>query len=202
MTDNSVEQKRPVLIWLLVIVGAICLVVFYFFIRKKRPDVILPPPNAMVAERENNITVNRYIEFVRSDTLSMSIDHQFTREAFTKLILATKSMAKAVDYKIIENLDDAQLLADHIVENQYETTHADDIRKAAELIATVLKNLQLKKYISLETDADKVIHAAEDISPRILALDQKEKIKLFFTESANILKNELKIIEGLSDILQ
>jgi hypothetical protein len=138
--------------------------------------------------KQDNSTVNAYITFVNNDKNKMALDHAYTNEAFLKLTSAIDAMAGEVDFDIKADLDKAKQCANKITENPFETSHADEIRKAAEILSGSLQNIQEAKFLSLANDADQVKSAAMAIDPKVLTLDQKEAVKSFFSKSSDLLE--------------
>jgi len=67
------------------------------------------------------------------------------------------------------------------------TRHADKIRSAADALSTSLQNMQQAKYPGLSTEAADVKSAASAINPAKLTLDQRDAVKSFFREAADLL---------------
>ncbi|GLU57408.1 hypothetical protein Dfri01_68690 [Dyadobacter frigoris] len=138
--------------------------------------------------KENNSTVAEYVTFVSNDKNKMELDHAYTNEALLKLTSAVDAMAGEVDYDIKADLEKARESANKITENPFETSHADEIRKAAEILSGSLQNIQIAKYPGLSSEAAQVKSSAMAIDPKILTLDQKDAVKGFFAKSADLLE--------------
>ncbi len=136
---------------------------------------------------ENNSTVTEYIAFVSNDKNKMTLDHAYTNDALLKLNAAISAMAGEVDFDIKGDLEKAKECANNITKKPFETSHADEIRKAAEILSGILQNIQMAKYPSLLKEAEAVKSAAMDINPEILTLDQRDAVKTFFAKGADIL---------------
>jgi hypothetical protein len=104
------------------------------------------------------------------------------------LIYATQNIAAETDYNIDTDITQAKDLADRIKEDPFETTHANSIRKAADILSNTLHNLQKEKYPSLSGEVNDVKNAASQINPDVLTLDQKQEVKGFFGEAADLLR--------------
>jgi len=65
--------------------------------------------------------------------------------------------------------------------------HADSIRVATDIITTELSNIQVTKYPGLKSDIVELSAASAAINPTIHTLDQKDAVKLFFREAAELL---------------
>jgi hypothetical protein len=59
----------------------------------------------------------------------MSLDHAYTNEALSKLIEATNAIANEVGYDVKADIE-RQGICKMISSDPFETTHADNIRKA------------------------------------------------------------------------
>ncbi len=189
MTEIKIEKKKPVWPWLLL--GAVILaLLLYFFVFNKEDemDEVAEAPASLIDIRENNSTVAAYVNFINSDTNKMSLDHSFTNEALLKLTDATNAMADEVGYSVKADLDKAKELANRITTDPFETSHADNLRKSADIISGSLQNLQKAKYPSLTNEAAEVQSATEGIKPETLILEQKDAVKTFFAKTAKLLE--------------
>lgn len=89
---------------------------------------------------------------------------------------------------VLEDLQRARELADKITDDPMATTHADNIKKAVEIINAALQNLQQAKYPELGAEAKKVLAASSNINIAELTLDQKETVKTYFKDAALLLQ--------------
>lgn len=191
MAEIKIEQKKQVWPWLLVgLVIAALLVYLLVFNNKKEDEMneVAETPAALIDVHENNSTVAAYVNFINSNTNKMSLDHDFTNEALLKLTDATNAMADEAGYSVKADLDKGKEYADKITNDPFETSHADNIKKAAEILAGSLQNLQRAKYPMLENDAAEVKSAAEAINAETLTLEQRDAVKSFFGKAANLLE--------------
>jgi hypothetical protein len=134
----------------------------------------------------DNSEVAEFVNYVRSDMKGMNLDHQTVNQAFTRLSDATTAKAKEVGYEA-ENLQQAKSTINQVTDDRYETTHADNIRKTAEIISDELAGLQQSKFPDLDNEANKVKKASESINPEELAMNQDDEIKDFLNEAADLL---------------
>ncbi len=81
----------------------------------------------------------------------MGLDHDYTNEALLKLIEATNAMANEAGYDVQADIEKAKEYAKMISSDPFKTTHADNIRKAADILTNVLQNIQKANYPSLES---------------------------------------------------
>ncbi len=138
--------------------------------------------------KENNSTVAEYVTFVSNDKDKMALDHDFTNQALLKLTSAVEAMAGEVDFDIKADMDKAKECANKITENPFDTSHADEIRKAADILSNAMQNIQMAKYPGLSNQVAEVKNAAMAIDPQTLTLDQKDAVKNFFSKSSELLE--------------
>ena len=114
----------------------------------------------------------------------MSLDHDFSHEALTKLANTTAALAQAHDLggeaDVMSNEARITSNADAILEDPYAGTHGDMIGEAAVAIAGILETVQRAAYPEYADVVAEVRTAADGISDETLALDQKEQIRDFF----------------------
>ena len=138
--------------------------------------------------KENNHTVAAYVNFIESSKEKMSLDHAYTNEALLKLIAATNAIADEVGFDVRADLENVKQYANMITQNPFETGHADNIRKADDIIANVLHNIQKAKYPGLANDVEELKRASESIKPGVLTLAQKDAVKNYFAKAADLLQ--------------
>lgn len=138
-------------------------------------------------ESDNNNTISEYINFVSADNNKMKLDHAYTSEALLKLTDATKAVADKAHYTINEDLNKIKDYAKQVTEDKLATTHANDIKKAADVITKVLGSIQEMKYPALSNEAGQLKEASSAINPDVLTLQQKNEIKKYFEKAADLL---------------
>ncbi|NCA86552.1 MAG: hypothetical protein EOM83_13435 [Clostridia bacterium] len=194
MAEIKIEKKKPVWPWILLAVVVVGLIIWWVaadddvdrIMTDDTTQVQDGDRNSMSGERPDE--VNTYVMiFDERNMGEMSLDHDFTNNALTKLIDAVRAQADQDEYNIKADLDQAREYADQVTRDPYETTHADNIRKAAESIARALQNMQQANYPNLKNEAQQVQDAAMAIRPGVLTLDQKNEVKTFFRKSADLL---------------
>lgn len=195
MAEIKIEKKSPVWPWILLAVALIAVLIYIFAfhdddneVEENRTEQTTEEPAATGQVAPRNSTVVAYVSFVKDDPNAMGLDHAFTNEALSRLINATHAMADAVGHDVQRDTDEARTLADQITRDPFETTHANSIRKSAETLGNALQNIQQKAFPDLAGEAGKVQNAATAIDPDVLTLDQKEDVKGFFRESADLLE--------------
>lgn len=189
MTEIKIEKKKPILPWLLLLLGVIA-ATWYFFFKKDNVEPVkteIVESSALIDVRENNNIVADYVTFINSDTNKMSLDHAYSSEAINKLTNAVEAMANEVGYDVKVDIDKAKQYAEEITKDPMVTNHADKIRISADLLSTSLQNMQQSKFPSLSAEVTEVKSAASAIDPEILTLDQKDAVKSFFKKTADLL---------------
>lgn len=197
MAEIKIEKKKLVWPWILLGLGVIA-VLIYFLVFQDYNDPITEVPKSseligaketdLINVKENNSTVAAYVNFVEIGKNSMKLDHAYTNEALLKLIEATDAIAGEVGYDVQADLDKVKEYAEMIKNDPFETTHADNIRKADDVLTNVLQNIQKAKYPGLTNEVTELRNASESINPDILTLDQKEEVKAFFSKAADLLQ--------------
>lgn len=193
MAEIKIEKTKPVWPWILLALGLIALLLYLFVFNKKEKDEnVNAEPSAasagLIDVREANSTVASYVTFVQADTSTMSLDHTYTNTAFLELNDAINAMAGEVGFDVKADLNMAKQHADSITHNPFETTHANHIRAAADIFSTSLQNMQQAKYPSLANEAANVKTAAAAINPELLTLEQRDAVKHYFHEAAELLQ--------------
>jgi uncharacterized membrane-anchored protein YhcB (DUF1043 family) len=193
MAEIKIEKKKP--IWPWVLLGLLVLgLIIYFLVfydsngedREQITDTTVTTDQTQ--DPINNNTVSEYVTFVQADTSSMGLDHEYTNEALLKLTNATEAMADEVGYDVERDIQNVRDYAQKITQDPFETTHANNIRDAANILANVLQNIQQAEFPNLANQASEVKNAAEAITPEELTLDQKQDVKSFFNSAASLLE--------------
>jgi hypothetical protein len=138
--------------------------------------------------KENNTTVAAYVNFAENSKQKMSLDHAYTNEALLKLIEATNAMADEVGYEVRADMEKVEEHAEMITQDPYVTTHADAIRKAADILAGVLQNIQKAHYPGLADEAGELKRASQSINPKVLTLEQRDAVKNYFAKASDLLQ--------------
>lgn len=205
MAEIKIEKKSPIWPWILLGVIILGILIYVFAsdddddnrdgnrdnteqpINERNRENSGQPMNSL-PDNPNNSSVVAFVTFIEEDPDQMGLDHEFTNEALAKLTNATRSMADKVGYDSQKDMQQVRTLAEKITNDPFETTHANSIKEAADVLAQVLQNIQQVAFPGLAGDADNVKNAATDIDTDILTLDQKEDVKNFFKESADLLE--------------
>jgi len=157
MAEIKIEQKNQVWPWLLAGLVVAAIVIYFVMFRdndKENTIDVVTQENYisgtndtnLLGVKENNSTVAAFVSFVKNDTSRMRLDHAYTNEALLKLKAATKAMAGEIDYEIRADLEKVEESAILITNEPFDTSHAKNIRNAADKSTTALQNMQLAKY--------------------------------------------------------
>lgn len=196
MTEIKIEKKSPYWPW--IIIGVVVVgVVIYFLAFNNRKEVINELPQNtvisggkvidLISVKENNGTVAAYINFINKDD-NMSLDHTYTNEALVKLREAIIAMAGEIGYRLQSDMGKVNEYTEEITKKPFETTHADDIRKATDILSEELQKMQQAKYPVLVNDVTELKNASASIDPDVLTLKQKDAVKSFFKKAADLLQ--------------
>jgi len=216
MAEIKIEKKKRVWPWILLALGIIGLLIYFLGFndnnepvnevsKTSQPPVVeqtdptdvkenqTPEPQAveqtdLISVTENNSKVEAYVNFVEADKLEMDLDHEYTNAALLKLIQGTEAMAEEVDYDIQVALNQVNEYAQMITNDPFETTHANNLRKANDILANALQNIQKAKYPGLSNEVAELKNASESIKPGVLTLEQKDEVKTFFNKAAVLLQ--------------
>jgi len=190
MAEIKIEKKSSIWLWLLLAFIVIAGIVAYFALTKTGDDEPQSTPVATNDTTSNNMSspVAEYIHFVNNGR-SMGLDHDYTNGALLRLTAAINAKAQQTGYDVSVDIDKVKEHADRITQDPFETTHARSIRKAADILSDAMQNMQQAKYPNLTNELNKVRTAANNINPDVLTLDQRDAVKSFFQESAELLQN-------------
>jgi len=197
MAEIKIEQKKQIWPWLLVGLVIAALLVYFLVIRdngknsevETEADYITNTNELdLLGVKENNSTVAAYVDFIENSKKRMSLDHSYTNEALIKLIEATNAMANVVGYEVQADLEKVKEYANMITIDPFETTHADNIRKAVDILTNVLHNIQKAKYSGLADEVVELRNASESIKPEVLTLQQKDAVKNYFAKASDLLQ--------------
>ncbi len=197
MAEIKIEQKKQIWPWLLAGLVILALLLYFLVFRDNdkntesvtdADDITNTNESDLLGVKENNSTVAAYVNFVENNNEKMGLDHDYTNEALLKLIEATNAMANEVGNDVQADIEKAKEYAKIISSDPFKTTHADNIRKVADILTNVLQNIQKANYPSLEAEVSALKSASESIKLGVLTLDQKEAVKNYFAKAADLLK--------------
>jgi hypothetical protein len=197
MAEIKIEQKKQIWPWLIAGVVIVALLVYFLALRDSgmnteavtaTDSITSTDESDLVGINENNGIVTAYVNFVKTSNENMSLDHEYTNEALVKLIEATDAMANEVGYDVQIDIEKVREYANMIEQDSFETTHADNIRKADDLLTNVLQKIQKAKYPDLEDEVSALKRASESVKLGVLTLDQKAAVKNYFSKAADLLQ--------------
>lgn len=141
----------------------------------------------LMSVRENNSTVQDFISYVDANNSKVP-DHAYINNALVKLADVTSAMAGEIGYTVMGDLNMSKEAANKITHDANEATHADNIRKSADILSSALQNMQQSKYPSMSTAGAELKSSSAAIKPTVLTHHQKEEIMAFFRRSAYLLE--------------
>jgi hypothetical protein len=192
MAEIRVEKRKPIWPWLVAALAVVILLIYFLAIQNGEEylDTAVATENTptLLEVKENNSTIQSFVSFIESDTNRMTLDHEFTNTALLRLTRSIEAAAEIAGYNIRADLDKVREYAENITVNPYVGTHADDIRRAADELSSVLRNIQQAGYPELSSKTEDLHNAAASIDPDVLTLQQKDKVKAFFAEAAELLE--------------
>lgn len=197
MAEIKIEKKKPIWPWLLIGLVIVALLVYFLVFRDngentetvtEQDSITNTNESDLLGVKENNGTVVAYVNFVENNKEKMSLDHEYTNEALLKLIEATDAIANEVGYDVQADIEKVREYAKMIEQDSFETTHADNIRKADDILTNILQNIQKAKYPGLVDEVTALKSASESIKPGLLTLEQKDAVKNYFVKASDLLK--------------
>jgi hypothetical protein len=197
MAEIKIEQKKHLWPWLLLGLVIVALLLYFLLFRDngKNTEAVTEADYItntnepdLLGVKDNNGTVAAYVSFVKNDTNKMSLDHAYTNEALLKLIEATSAKANEVGYEVQADIEKVKEYAKMISSDPFETTHADNIRKADDILTNVLQNIQKTKYPGLTNEVEELKSASESIKLGVLTLEQKDAVKNYFAKASDLLQ--------------
>ena len=203
MAEIKIEQKKQIWPWMIAGLVIVALLVYFLGFRDSGNNIaeVTEATEAteasyitdtsepdLLGEKEINTTIAAYVDFVENSEGMMGLDHAYTNEALLKLIDAVNAKADEVGYEVRADLDKVREYAKIITVDPYETTHADNIRKAADILTNVLLNIQLAEYLGLTAEMDELKSASASINPEVLTLAQKDAVKNYFDKASDLLQ--------------
>jgi uncharacterized protein Yka (UPF0111/DUF47 family) len=186
MAEIKVEKKKPIWPWILIGLG-ILLLLFFVFRNNDQDQRGAAESENIIDSREDNDAVASYVAYVKDNSGRMGEDHEYTNEAFMKLIDAVESKADEINFEIQADINRAKEQAQSITNESSDTSHANSIRNSADILANALENMQNAKYPGLKNEASELRNAASSIKPDVLTLNQKDAVKNYLTSAADLL---------------
>ena len=189
MTEIKIEKKKLLWPWILLGIGIVALIIYFLAFQTSSEEVKeVSETTDLISVKENNTIVEAYVSFVEADTNRMTLDHAYTNEALLKLTDAANAMAGQIGYDVKADIEKVNEHAKMITKDPFDTSHANSIRKAADILTNVLQNIQKAKYPGLTNEVTELKNASASINPTLLTLDQRDEVKSFFSKAAVLLK--------------
>lgn len=189
MAEIEIEKKSPIWPWILAALALIALLLYFFVWNRDDADTMAATDETgMVEPVASTGAVAEYIDYIKNDADKMGLDHDYANAALEKLTRAVEAKAADTGYDVKADLDEVRQYADNIKKDEFASTHANSIRKADEILARALQNMQAAKYPALSAEAEAVSNAATQVNPDVLTLDQKGAVKGFFDKAADLLQ--------------
>ena len=197
MAEIKIEQKKQIWPWMIAGLVIVALLVYFLGFRDSGKNIAEVTEASYITdtsepdllkEKENNRTIVAYVDFVENSEEMMGLDHAYINEALLKLVDAIYAKADEVGYEVRADLDKVREYAKMITVGPYETTHADYIRKAADILTNVLQNMQLAEYPGLTAEVDELKSESASINPEVLTLAQKDAVKNYFAKASDLLQ--------------
>jgi hypothetical protein len=195
MAEIKIERKKRLWPLFLISLLVVSLLYYFFVYRDNNPESLAESQtientdeNETISVNENNAVVTAYVNFIDNNKTEMSLNHAYTNEALLKLTEATRAVANEVGYDVKADLEKVEEYAKRIVKDPFETTHADNIRKAGDVLTDVLQKIQVAKYPGLGAEVEELRSATALIKPGILTLDQKDSVKNYFSKASDLLQ--------------
>ncbi len=138
---------------------------------------------------ETNSRVQEFISFSeeRTDELTRTDVQEGIRKLSDALMAVANEQSQGQDTWNGE-IEQIKQEADKLQDENMNEQHSTFIRSAFSSSANIIQNLQNRYYPGLEDEASDVMDAAQDIDAQELASEQKNEIKSFFEEAADILE--------------
>lgn len=147
MAEIKIEKKQPIWPWLLAALVVLAVLAYLFVYNNDNDDGLAENEQETAGlvdgtnVRDNDSpdpAVASYVQYVKNDPDKMGLDHNYANEALTRLMEATQAKADQIGYDAATDLNQVKEYADKIATDPFETTHANSIRKATDLLTTTL----------------------------------------------------------------
>lgn len=187
MAEIKIEKKRTIWPWILLAILVVAFLIYYFGFRDSESNEPVAQMTSDTATMRSS-EVDNYVQFISTGD-TMGLDHRFTNEALLRLTSAVEAKAQQVEVDIATDLDQVREHARNITQEPFETSHANSIRKAADMLTSAMRKIQESKFTNLGSEMTDVQNAANSIKPEVLTLNQRDEVKSFFRESSDLLQS-------------
>lgn len=214
MADIDIEKKKnSIWPWILGILAllAIIFIAWWALDDDDDDDVDMATVESVEGTESDMITtttgaasiqsVDDYITWTQNiEAGDMGVEHTFTKNGLLNLATALKDVANdAPDVNKAQfdaKLTKMRAMADSITDEWKETTHANKIKRAFAASVDVMQELQQSSFPDLQSDVSNLQQEVSQMDPSVMTLEQKEEVKSFFRESADILQKMENNISG------
>ena len=215
MAEIKIEKKRPIWPWIILVLVILAILYFLVFNDDEADDMddmddmeqideeaIWDDSDTTSWEEQADTTgwetsgdslmtsgagVSEYLAYI-ADTTKMGVDHQYTNMALIKLMNAVQSKADEINYDISADMAEVKNEAQMIEKDPMAASHANTIKNAGTKLADILEKIQKENFPALNQEVQEMKTAATNIDGSVKTLEQKEQIKKFFKEAADVLR--------------
>ena len=150
MAEIKIEKKARIWPWVLIALFVAAFLIYYFAFRNSGSNEPIAQTTGDTATLHPS-EIDDYVQFIGTND-SMGLDHNFTNEALLKLTNAVQAKAEHIQLDVSTELDQVREHARSITQDRFESSHANSIRKAADLLTASLKKIQENKYSTLSKE--------------------------------------------------
>ena len=154
----------------------------------------LPQPT-VVGNEDGDYEVRKSIAaftaFVDEPEVEMNLEHDYTRKGLKLLAGSLTALADRYDIEDVQlqNAKKVMINKANVLDNNWKSTdHADHIQEAFMSATKVMEQIQQKHLPGMSKEVRKVCDEAEGIDPHTLTLDQKNAVKTFFRDAADVVE--------------
>jgi hypothetical protein len=197
MTEIKIEKKKPIWPWLLLVV-LIAVLLIWLLAGRNGQDGDRTPVTADVerakeaidpAAEQRDKVVADFLTFVEEDGDRMGLDHVYTSEAMVKLTEAIRAVAGRHDYEIKAGVDVVTEDVNVITDDRQEDVHANRLKNASGVLTDALQEIQQEFYPDLAGEVAELRSASDSIRGEVLLLNQRDEVKSYFEQAAEVLRN-------------
>lgn len=212
MAEIKIEKKKPIWPWIILVLVILAILYFLVFADDEEDEIEMDETEQIddawdegeditTWDDETDTTawdtdrdtlggtgsVNAYLSHV-ADTTQMGVDHEYTNTALIHLMNAVEAKANEMNFDITADMQEIRQDAQAIEEDPTSENHADRIRQAGTKLATVIERMQQENFPDLSQDVQEMKTAANGIDGAVPTLEQREQVKSFFEEAADVLR--------------
>ena len=186
------------------IMGALLLVILAVMFLPQRADrrgveVAMPEVGGTLATGADrlvadvDVAVGEFVDFVTTRRASdaMGLQHEYTAEGLRRLAAAISALATRDTVAGFELEPRIQMLrerADALQRDPNADTHARQAREAFLVAASVLEDIQDRRFPHLDGEATAVVRAAEGVEAGRPLTEQESAVGTFFERASHLLR--------------